>query len=58
MNSKRNALPAIRNKNAAKRRYYGEKIETGISLITFFQQSPLHELNKYGPCAVRTSGFL
>ena len=28
-----------------------------VSLITLFQQNPLHELNKYGPCAVRTSAI-
>ena len=28
-----------------------------VSLITFFQQSPLHEINKYGLCAVRTSAI-
>ena len=28
-----------------------------VSLITLFQQSPLNELNKYGPCAVRTSAI-
>ena len=28
-NLKRNAVPAIQNENGVKRRYYGEKIETG-----------------------------
>ena len=40
-NSKRNALPAIKNKNCAKRRYYGEKIETS-KFNNLFSTKPVH----------------
>ena len=55
-NSKRNALPAIKKKTVLRDGIMEKKLRL-VSLITFFEQSPLHELNKYGLCAVRTSAI-
>ena len=49
-------FPPLRTKMVLRDGIMEKKLRL-VSLISFFQQSPLYELNKYGPCAVRTSAI-